>query len=160
MGEQVGCAVGRSLAAACAGRLCLQLLGFVYGYLEQSFWLTFLCCGGGMLLAMLLCVPDWPWFNRHPLAWQPASLVPGAIDPATGQTVQDSNANCGTCVCGELVHGIKCSSHPDNLKKKGEQADSGADAEASVPAAGQTQPAAVEIQAVKVRSNKKGASSN
>lgn len=136
--------------------LLLQLIGFVYGYVEQSFWLTFLCCAGGMLLSMLLCVPDWPWFNRHPLAWQPAVLLPGSIDPATGQAVQDSNENCGTCVCGELVHGIKCSSHPDaNKQTANTTGDSQQDSASAAVAA--PQPAAVEIQAVKARSNKKGA---
>ena len=151
----------------CSCLSLVQLIGFVYGWMEQSFWLTFLWCVGGMLVAMALCVPDWPWFNRHPLVWQPASLVPGTIDPATGQVVQDTNVNCGTCVCGELVHGIKCSSHAENIKKRGEagasnQADGGAEGDAaSTPAAAdQMQPAAVEIQAVKVRSNKKGSSSN
>ena len=32
--------------------------------------------GGGVTVAMLACVPDWPWFNRDPQKWLPASQMP------------------------------------------------------------------------------------
>ena len=22
-----------------------------------------------MILSIIICVPDWPWFNRHPVKW-------------------------------------------------------------------------------------------
>lgn len=27
--------------------------------------------GGGVALALVICVPDWPWFNRQPPSWLP-----------------------------------------------------------------------------------------
>lgn len=77
------------------------VIGFVYGYYIQSFWVTFLWCVTGFLVASLVCIPDWPWFNRHPLPWQPVSVE-----------TDDENELCGTCVCGTSVHGINCDSHP------------------------------------------------
>ena len=31
--------------------------------------------GSGVALAMVACVPDWPWFNRHPQKWQTPQKV-------------------------------------------------------------------------------------
>ena len=28
--------------------------------------------GGGVAVAMLACVPDWPYFNKHPQSWLPS----------------------------------------------------------------------------------------
>jgi len=28
--------------------------------------------GGGVAVAMLACVPDWPYFNKHPESWLPS----------------------------------------------------------------------------------------
>ena len=44
-------------------------IAWVFGYFAQDFKVTF---GGwlvGLVIAMLLCVPDWPMFNRHPVPW-------------------------------------------------------------------------------------------
>ena len=45
------------------------LVGFVVGYFQQDFRLTFyfLATGGG--ISAVICLPDWPWWNRHPLEW-------------------------------------------------------------------------------------------
>jgi len=45
------------------------LLGFLVGYLQQDFRMTFyfLATGGGT--SAVICLPDWPWWNRHPLKW-------------------------------------------------------------------------------------------
>lgn len=42
------------------------------GYIRQDFKVTclFLACGSGLSAA--ICLPDWPWWNRHPLDWLPA----------------------------------------------------------------------------------------
>jgi len=48
------------------------------GYMRQDFKITcyFLACGSA--LSAVVCLPDWPWWNRHPLDWLPArnSLPP------------------------------------------------------------------------------------
>ena len=45
------------------------LVGFAVGYIQQEFRLTyyFLATGGG--ISAVICLPDWPWWNRHPLKW-------------------------------------------------------------------------------------------
>jgi signal peptidase complex subunit 1 len=44
-------------------------VGWVYGYIEQDFVYVFYAWGVGMILSIIICVPDWPWFNRHPVKW-------------------------------------------------------------------------------------------
>jgi Microsomal signal peptidase 12 kDa subunit (SPC12) len=29
--------------------------------------------GGGVALAAIACIPDYPWYNRHPEKWLPAT---------------------------------------------------------------------------------------
>lgn len=45
------------------------VVGFLAGYVEQSFNLMLGIFAAGVGLACLATVPDWPWFNRHPLTW-------------------------------------------------------------------------------------------
>lgn len=45
------------------------LIGFFAGYVQQDFRLTFHFLAAGSSLAALICLPDWPWWNRHPVAW-------------------------------------------------------------------------------------------
>ena len=48
----------------------LQLVGFVHGYLRQSFEITFYYWLAASVLAGVLCVPSWPWlWNRDPVIW-------------------------------------------------------------------------------------------
>ena len=56
----------------------MQSVAFVVGYVEQSFRLTFYIAAAGLLVASVVCVPDWPWFNRHPLPWQEPAEVEAA----------------------------------------------------------------------------------
>ncbi|XP_021746703.1 probable signal peptidase complex subunit 1 [Chenopodium quinoa] len=44
-------------------------IAFVTGYLMGSFQLMVLIYAGGVVLTALIIVPNWPWFNRHPLNW-------------------------------------------------------------------------------------------
>ena len=77
--------------------ILFALLGFFVGYIQQDFRTTFhfLAVGGGIsavvraaaapsdavlfppltntclgsLPGTQICLPDWPWWNRHPLKW-------------------------------------------------------------------------------------------
>lgn len=109
------------------------ILGYAYGWYQQSFYHTFLICVAGFVIACLVCVPDWPFYNRNPLPFQAACLLPGAKD-AEGKVVLDTNRYCGTCVCGANVHGIQCESHEYYKTKPGDTAAS-TPAAASAPAA-------------------------
>mmetsp|Transcript_38762 Transcript_38762/g.51077 ORF Transcript_38762/g.51077 Transcript_38762/m.51077 type:complete len:102 (+) Transcript_38762:128-433(+) len=44
-------------------------IAWVVGYVKESFLLTVYGWAGGVALAVLICVPNWPWFNRHPIKW-------------------------------------------------------------------------------------------
>ena len=50
--------------------LCSQVLAFIVGYVQQSFRLTFYIFSAGVVLSLLLCLPDYPFYNTHPLPWQ------------------------------------------------------------------------------------------
>jgi hypothetical protein len=63
------------LPAAAVSRC--QVVGFIVGYVVQSFRVTFLWSCAGLLVALVVCLPDWPWYNRHPLKWrEPAAPAP------------------------------------------------------------------------------------
>jgi hypothetical protein len=45
-------------------------VGFVHGYFEQSFMITFYYWLAASVLAGVLCVPAWPWlWHRDPVMW-------------------------------------------------------------------------------------------
>ena len=58
-------------------------VAWVVGFLKEDFYVTVLGWGAGVALATLLCVPDWPWFNRNPITW--LESVPGAEPVAGGR---------------------------------------------------------------------------
>ena len=45
------------------------LVGFVAGYIRGEFQITFLFLATGGGISAVVCLPDWPWWNRHPLEW-------------------------------------------------------------------------------------------
>ena len=45
------------------------LVGFVAGYIRGEFQITFLFLATGGGISAVVCLPDWPWWNRHPLKW-------------------------------------------------------------------------------------------
>lgn len=75
-------------------KLCEQLytlivtvaavVAFLAGYLRQDFNLMIGLFTGGVALACAVCVPDWPWFNRHPLKWLKPAAQPGEQGAARG----------------------------------------------------------------------------
>ncbi|PWA89925.1 Microsomal signal peptidase 12kDa subunit [Artemisia annua] len=42
---------------------------FITGYVLGSFQLMLYVYAGGVLLTTLITIPNWPFFNRHPLKW-------------------------------------------------------------------------------------------
>merc|ERR1712098_734155 len=51
------------------------IVGFILGYREGRFGLTFRWSFSGYLLANALCFLSWPMWNRHPVQFQPATEV-------------------------------------------------------------------------------------
>lgn len=44
-------------------------VAFATGYIMGSFQMMILIYAGGVVLTTLVTVPNWPFFNRHPLKW-------------------------------------------------------------------------------------------
>jgi len=40
------------------------------GYIVESFQITLYWAITGFILSIIICLPDWPMYNRHPLHWQ------------------------------------------------------------------------------------------
>ncbi|OAY34344.1 probable signal peptidase complex subunit 1 [Manihot esculenta] len=49
--------------------LVFAVVAFTAGYLMGSFQTMIQIYAGGVVLTTLITVPNWPWFNRHPLQW-------------------------------------------------------------------------------------------
>mmetsp|Transcript_63588 Transcript_63588/g.143444 ORF Transcript_63588/g.143444 Transcript_63588/m.143444 type:complete len:96 (+) Transcript_63588:119-406(+) len=44
-------------------------IGWLWGFYEKNFMYTFNAWAVGVVISVVLCVPDWPWFNRNPVVW-------------------------------------------------------------------------------------------
>jgi len=44
-------------------------VGWIIGYFQQDFMIVFKFWLVGVVISVVLCVPDWPYFNRHPIKW-------------------------------------------------------------------------------------------
>ncbi|XP_057949559.1 signal peptidase complex subunit 1-like [Malania oleifera] len=62
---------GQKLAEQLMQILLVAFAGvaFVTGYAVGSFRLMLLIYAAGVVLTTLITVPNWPFFNRHPLKW-------------------------------------------------------------------------------------------
>lgn len=45
------------------------VVAFLVGYILGSFQIMLMIYGAGVLLTSLITVPNWPFFNHHPLNW-------------------------------------------------------------------------------------------
>jgi signal peptidase complex subunit 1 len=44
-------------------------VGWIYGYILQDFTYVFYSWSVGVGISLVLCVPDWPIYNKHPIKW-------------------------------------------------------------------------------------------
>jgi signal peptidase complex subunit 1 len=49
--------------------LAFAVIAFGAGYLTASFQTMILTYAGGVVLTTLVTIPNWPFFNHHPLKW-------------------------------------------------------------------------------------------
>lgn len=49
--------------------VAFAIAAFAIGYTIGSFQMMLLIYAGGVVLTALITVPNWPFFNRHPLSW-------------------------------------------------------------------------------------------
>lgn len=63
------------------------ILGLGLGWWYDSRWLWFCTTVAGLVVALVMAVPEWPWLNRHPLVLEtPPS--PAASSPSLPQSQQ------------------------------------------------------------------------
>lgn len=62
------------------------LASLVTGYIFFSYQLMLIIYGVGVILTCLIIVPNWPFFNRHPLKWLDPSEVEKHPKPQTANT--------------------------------------------------------------------------
>jgi len=58
-----------------------SLIALIAGFVQRDIYMTMWIGLAGTLLAMLLVVPPWPFFNKHPQPWlgSKIALPPGGI---------------------------------------------------------------------------------
>ena len=44
-------------------------VAWIVGYVQEDFNYTVYGWSVGLVLSLLLCIPDWPFFNRNPVQW-------------------------------------------------------------------------------------------
>jgi len=49
--------------------LSFGAVGWIIGYFQQDFMVVFKFWLVGVAISVVLCVPDWPFFNKHPVQW-------------------------------------------------------------------------------------------
>jgi signal peptidase complex subunit 1 len=78
--------------------------GFVGGYATGRFDVMVYVNAAGLAITLLAVVPDWPWFNRHPLKWLPA-LNPEGADGAAAASPGGSSSSAGAVAAAVAAAG-------------------------------------------------------
>lgn len=50
-------------------------VAFIVGFTLKDFELMIQTFGGFVVLTLLIVVPDWPFYNKHPIQWSTASRI-------------------------------------------------------------------------------------
>ena len=61
------------------------VIGFFYGWFAQSFERTFECWAVGVVISIIVCVPDWWFYRKNPINWR---------EPDYGDSVSCCRAAC------------------------------------------------------------------
>jgi len=72
------------------------VIGFIHGYIEQKFLMTFYWIFGASVLVTLLTLPAWPIWNRDPLDFLPASDKEKAPKKGTKEAASSGKAKKGS----------------------------------------------------------------
>lgn len=73
--------------------LSFAVVAFVTGYALGSFQTMLLTYAGGVVLTTLITVPNWPFYNRHPLNWLDPSEAEKHSKPQPPPSSCSSNSN-------------------------------------------------------------------
>lgn len=58
----------------------VQVFSFLVGYITQNIHYTLWTGLGGTVLAFLVVVPPWPFFNQHAVTWLPVRGGTGGVN--------------------------------------------------------------------------------
>ncbi|XP_038714115.1 probable signal peptidase complex subunit 1 [Tripterygium wilfordii] len=72
--------------------LTFAVVAFVTGFVTGSFQMMILIYAGGVVLTTLITVPNWPFFNRHPLNWLDSSEAEKHPKPQKGVSAKKKSA--------------------------------------------------------------------
>jgi signal peptidase complex subunit 1 len=62
--------------------------GFLIGYVLGSFQLMAMINGVGLVVTLLVVVPDWPIYNRCPLEWLPPLMKSDTMSTSSKKLVK------------------------------------------------------------------------
>ncbi|KAM7464731.1 hypothetical protein LguiA_032852 [Lonicera macranthoides] len=71
--------------------LSFAVVAFFTGYALGSFQTMLLVYAGGVVLTTLITVPNWPFYNRHPLNWLDPSEAEKHSKPQPSSSSSSSN---------------------------------------------------------------------
>eukprot|EP00823_Brevimastigomonas_motovehiculus_P002126 TRINITY_DN1350_c3_g1_i1.p1 TRINITY_DN1350_c3_g1~~TRINITY_DN1350_c3_g1_i1.p1 ORF type:complete len:122 (-),score=25.56 TRINITY_DN1350_c3_g1_i1:305-649(-) len=66
------------------------IVGFIAGFIVQRFIVTAIFSFAGLVVAGVICLPEWPFLNRDPLPWQKCVC---ALESATENNTDSDNNN-------------------------------------------------------------------
>ncbi|KAM7455700.1 hypothetical protein BLSTO_03542 [Blastocystis sp. subtype 1] len=49
--------------------ISFSVIGALAGIVMDSFYLAFKIVVAGLIVASVVCIPDWPFYNRNPVQW-------------------------------------------------------------------------------------------
>ena len=61
------------------------LPAYIYGWASGSIGSMCILYSAAVVVAVVLVVPDWPIFKRHPLVWLPKGQGTKHLEPAAGE---------------------------------------------------------------------------
>lgn len=73
--------------------VAFALVSLVTGYISGSFQLMLMVYAGGVIFTSLITIPNWPFFNRHPLKWLDPSEVEKHPKPQTVANTSSKKKN-------------------------------------------------------------------
>lgn len=80
--------VGHQPSSEIPFRLRLQMVALVAGFVVNDIYVTLWTGLSLTLLVMLLVVPAWPIFNKHPQRWLGSSMLPAGGIVVGGKKLQ------------------------------------------------------------------------
>jgi signal peptidase complex subunit 1 len=97
--------------------LLFAIVSFVTGYATSSFRTMMLIYTAGVVIAFVIAVPDWPYFNLHPQRW----LEVDEDHPKWGEDADGAGAGAGAAAGQAAAAGAAVVASPVKAgKRKGQ----------------------------------------